>query len=255
MKFYCISHKPPQFKPPTPYCMVSPLHHSSEHIIIPDDYFGDNFHGYFLSEYCQLFGLATHLSKIVDAEPIYIFQYRKFISIKNYHRMSQNISYATPCSSTLAPHLFPTLSDLTGIKDKFILGPLLHVGRIEEQYAKYHIAEDFHRFLISLEKVDGFDSLKIEKFANCPLLIPAPSLGLTNKKIFIKHMKTLKSAWSFFSENFLIPREGYQRRVGGFLLERLHSFLICLEIFENHYDYSTGKHIVISESSIIKPTM
>jgi hypothetical protein len=33
--------------------------------------------------------------------------------------------------------------------------------------------------------------------------------------------------WTEFSTHYHVKRDGYQRRVAGYLLERLHSVLLC----------------------------
>jgi len=45
--------------------------------------------------------------------------------------------------------------------------------------------------------------------------------------LFLQHMQVLRAAWSAYAEGAHVPREGYQMRVGGYLLERLHSHLLC----------------------------
>ena len=87
------------------------------------------------------------------------------------------------------------------------------------------------------------------------MLIPAPSLGVTRVDIFLKHMNLLTLAWKHFSNHFSIFRDGYQRRLGGFLLERLHSFLIYEEInVKQNFVAFQGSQIVISDSLIIEQT-
>ena len=78
--------------------------------------------------------------------------------------------------------------------------------------------------------------------------MPAPSLGVFRVDIFLKHMEVLKMVWTHFAEHFLVPRDGYQRRVGGFLLERLHSFLICEEVINKIYNVFHGNQVVVSDS-------
>jgi hypothetical protein len=88
------------------------------------------------------------------------------------------------------------------------------------------------------------------------MLIPAPSLGVTRADIFLKHMAILKLAWEHFSNHFSISRDGYQRRLGGFLLERLHSFLLYEDInIQKNYSVFQGHQITISDSLIIQKTI
>ena len=82
--------------------------------------------------------------------------------------------------------------------------------------------------------------------------MPAPSLGVFRVDIFLKHMEVLKMVWTHFAEHFLVPRDGYQRRVGGFLLERLHSFLISEDVSNKIYSVVHGNRVVVSDSLEIK---
>jgi hypothetical protein len=38
--------------------------------------------------------------------------------------------------------------------------------------------------------------------------------------------------WKEFSTHYHVRRDGYQRRVAGYLLERLHSVLLCKWLME-----------------------
>ena len=40
-------------------------------------------------------------------------------------------------------------------------------------------------------------------------------------------MNILKETWAEFSDHYFFKRDGYQRRVAGYLMERLHSVLLC----------------------------
>jgi hypothetical protein len=67
--------------------------------------------------------------------------------------------------------------------------------------------------------------------------------------IFHEHMKILQEAWLLFAKKFYVPRLGYQRRVGGFLLERLHSFLLYEIFFPNiKMPVVEANQIIVSDS-------
>jgi hypothetical protein len=43
----------------------------------------------------------------------------------------------------------------------------------------------------------------------------------------VQHMRVLRAAWQAYARHARVRREGYQMRVSGYLLERLHSHLLC----------------------------
>jgi hypothetical protein len=152
--------------------------------------------------------------------------------------------------------LFPTKDEFSSLGEALLLGPAIKMRSIAHQYASHHLVEDFSKFILSLNSLNGFNEKRCENFINCEILLPAPSLGVTRVDIFLKHMAILKLTWEHFSNHFSISRDGYQRRVGGFLLERLHSFLLYEEInFLKNYAAFQGNQIVISDSLFIKPTI
>ena len=106
--------------------------------------------------------------------------------------------------------------------------------------------------MISLYFAGGFDEQRCKNFINYQILLPAPSLGVFRVDIFLKHMEVLKVVWAHFAEHFFVARDGDQRRVGGFLLERLHSFLICEEASNKIYNVVHGNRVVVSDSLVIK---
>lgn len=255
MKFYCVSHKPPTFQTVEKFTLCSSRDHGYENqITIPDDFYGEKFHGDILSEYTQLFGLADYLNKNENQdERIYIFQYRKFITIKSARQVSSNVPYLHAYSPIEAPIYFPavvSLSELPGL----LIGPVVKFKSVAHQYAKTHLIEDYCKFMCSLSFSDEFNVERCGNFADCKFLIPAPSLGITQVGLFISQMNTLRRIWSHFYKFFYNQRHGYQRRVGGFLLERLHSFLVIEEINKNIHKYSVGKQIVVSNSLHISPS-
>jgi hypothetical protein len=46
-------------------------------------------------------------------------------------------------------------------------------------------------------------------------------------------MDILKRVWNIYALNYQIRRDGYQRRASGYLLERLHSYLLCKWLMDN----------------------
>ena len=250
MKYYCIGHKLPTFIVSESYIHVSPnVYPELNQLIVPDDLYGEQFHGRILSEYTQLFGLAEYLKDAPRDEKFYIFQYRKFISLRQPTTLSANLPHAYACSSTESALFFPSQNELSRLGDELLLGKIIgNIGSIAEFYAANHDVNDFSAFMISLYSAVGFNEQRCKNFINYQILLPAPSLGVFKVDIFLKHMEVLKMVWTHFAEHFFVARNGYQRRVGGFLLERLHSFLICEEVINKIYNVAHGNQIVVSDS-------
>lgn len=257
MNLYCVGHRAPIFTINTSYKLVSPFSCPNiDQLIIPDDALGEFFHGKILSEYIQLFGLAEFLKNNPKNEKFYIFQYRKFISFNQSPQISANQNYSYVSSPTDATTLFPTPDELHSLEGRLLLGPALKIRSIAHHYATFHLTEDFTKFILSVSTLSDFNSKLCKEFIDCELLFPAPSLGVTQVDLFLKHMSILKSAWEHFSNNFYKNRDGYQRRVGGFLLERLHSFLIFQDIHVyGNYKATQGFQIVINNSPLIAQTV
>ena len=254
MKYFCIGHKPPTFLPSESYIHVSPnVYPELNQLIVPDDLYGEKFHGHILSEYTQLFGLAEFLKDALPDEKFYIFQYRKFISLRQPATLSTNMVYAYACNSTESALLFPQEDELLGLMSDVLVGAgMTNIGTINENYGRCHNINDFSAFIASISSVGGFDKQFCKRFINYPILLPAPSLGVFRVDIFLKHMEALKTVWAHFAEHFFVPRNGYQRRVGGFLLERLHSFLISEDVNNKIYNVVHANHVVVSDSLEIK---
>ena len=257
MKYYCIGHKVPIFSPDSPYTHVSPVVcQEINQLIIPENLYGEKFHGSVLSEYTQLFGLAEFLKDSSGSEKLYIFQYRKFISFRPGIKRSKNQPYSFACSPEEGGTLFPSKVELSKLGEALLTGQAIKIRSIAHQYSEAHLVEDFSRFILSLYSLNGFDEKRCENFINCEMLIPAPSLGVTRADIFLKHMAILKLAWEHFSNHFSISRDGYQRRLGGFLLVRLHSYLLYEEInIKKNYSVFQGHRITIADSLIIQKTI
>lgn len=253
----CVSHRPPVFAPNLPFKLVVPEDvGAADQLIAPDDWRGDRFHGRILAEYAQLFYLAEQLSQgYGDITHLYIFQYRKFVSEKLGGTVATNMSYARTVSAQQAGELVSSIEFLLQPEIDFMISPILDLQQsVAAQYAAHHQAEDFSAFVLALRKHKFFDDGECCKFINCASLIPAPSLGLVPILHFLETMRVLAEVWELFSSHFLVERSGYQRRVGGFLLERLHSYLL-LQSLPDDDSAACGQQYVVSDSSIVRPTI
>lgn len=250
MRLICIGHKEPAFSPRLPYHFISP-HKIEGHrsIIIPDDYLGDAFNGRILSEYTQLFVLAQQLETEKTDESIYLFQYRKFLSAREPSQRSTNFGWAFAAKADEANAVFPTAAEIEALSRVTLIGPALDNWSMAHQYFLSHMPRDLICFTLALSLLDDFNKERLDRFASCPVLFPAPALGVYHPEMFVRHMRILKRAWQAFYENYYVERAGAQRRVGGFLLERLHSFLIYEEVTSPHRGkILTGHQVIVSDS-------
>ena len=256
MQLLCIGHKAPAFSPHAPFHFITP--HAIEgypSIVIPDDYLGEVYNGRILSEYTQLFVLADKVEMERSSEPLYLFQYRKFLAAREPQHRSTNFTYAFSCKPDEAESIFPTLEELRALAEVTLVGPMMHIG-LFNQYFLNHNPRDIICFAVSLAGLVDFDSKRIDKFVTCPVLIPSPALGVYHPEMFVRHMRILKRAWQSYHENYYVERHGFQRRVGGFLLERLHSFLVYEEMAKpNRGTILTGHQVIVSDSLQIGNTV
>lgn len=255
-KFYCIGHKEPAFAPRCDYLHISSNRFDHlKQMIVPDDAFGEKNHGSILSEYTQLMALYDVLRESDPEEYFYMFQYRKFVSPKPGHRQSPNMPYAFSCRANEADALFPSSDDLASLHGLLMTTPPLPIQSMAYNYSAFHLAEDFAAFMISLRSTGFFDDRRCMQFINCNILYPSSSLGLHKTGIFLRHMEIMMAAWTHFAENFHVRRDGFQRRSGGFLLERLQGFLLYEELMTNKVPRAEHNHlIVVSETLAVQPT-
>jgi len=254
-----MGHRAPLFKVPAPYIMCSDrdiLSSDYERLLVfTGDHCGTPNAGSILSEYEQLFGLASFLESHPRDEYIYLFQYRKFLSLRQPATRSVNQGYAFVATPTVAPSLFPLHSEFSKIHGGSVLiGPGIQVFSLADNYSKCHHVEDFVAFTLSLALGAGFDERRLRSFIDCKVLLPVPSLGVTTVGFFRDTVQVLKAAWQHFARGYLRPRNGYQRRVGGFLLERLHSFLLYEYVTSGRVIVASGSQVVVSDTPLISLT-
>lgn len=258
LQAFCIGHKPPVFEPPAPFTMVCPAALGLlDEIVIADDLFGQAFHGSILSEYTQLFGLAERLKGLPRRpDALYLFQYRKLVSRQAGSRLSSNMPYAYASNPEDAAHLYRSGPCSESLATRLLTGPALrHQRTIAFEYSSSHLVEDFAAFAAACSMSGALDPPGISRFINCNVLIPSPSLGQIPTPLFLEVMDTLRLVWTVFARHFLKARDGYQRRVGGFLLERLHSFLLVEHVRARGVTTRiAGNLIVVSESHVIGRT-
>jgi len=254
----CLAHKDPNFSPPIDFLMITTgCSRYSNAIAISDDELGEGFAGRSLSEYLQLFYLIQNPWGLDQCDNfINFFQYRKFLSVYPGLTNSVNMPYAKVVSGRLAADTF--IKDKIGLSPKqgdLFCGPILSGFRsVAEAYSKYHLVEDYCLFCASLKEVEGFTGARIKSFVYEKFFIPSPTVSIISKDDIIDIAITLHSAWNVFKHNYFVDRSGYQRRVGGFLLERLHSFLVIERARVGKINLRPLQLAVVSESDTVVPT-
>lgn len=229
LKAYCIGHTQPIFDPPINYQMLCP--HSlgiPGEIVIDDNRFGPMIDGTSLAEYSQLFGLYELLSTgDIVADDLFLFQYRKFLS-PNSGGAASTASWVKVVGAEEGIKLFPTLEQLESLSSRVLVGSLLDLTEsISMNYARVHVIDDLIMFSAACARNKYLSAADIKSFATFRGLIPSPALCFIKTELFIEIMKILKETWDEYYHEYNIKREGYQRRVAGYLLERLHSHLLC----------------------------
>jgi hypothetical protein len=228
LRAFCIGHVPPVFTPALPFDMLCPhpLGLPNERVLA-DDRFGPQADGAALAEYSQLFGLQALLEAgDVVADRLYLFQYRKFLGFR-HGGVPANAPWARIASPHEAATLCPGIDELQAAPHAAVVGALQPMGTsLAQNYALVHVADDFAMFTAALQAC-GYTPAQIRAFCSFQGLVPSPALCLVDTPVFLRLMTELQRVWRHFAQHYGVQREGYQRRVAGYLLERLHSQLLC----------------------------
>jgi hypothetical protein len=227
---YCIGHTPPVFTPPVPFTMLCPkaLGTASE-IVIDDHRFGEHIDGSSLAEYSQLFVLAKMIEAgDIAVDKLFLFQYRKFLSPLPDAGVPANAPWTRVLRTGNAAAAFPSLGTLQELPSRLIVGSLQDLGNsISGNYALAHVIEDLVMFSAACATTGQVSQADVRSLATLHGIIPSPALCYTDAALFVRTMGILEAVWNEFSTHYHVKREGYQRRVAGYLLERLHSVLLC----------------------------
>lgn len=232
IKLICIGHKLPDFQPPLDYLMLCPesLNLSNE-IVIRDDRFGLNYDGASLAEYSQLFGLLELIkSGDFNADGLFLFQYRKFLSPRpgGYQSVAPWVKVLSPKNAEI---MFPDMEHFDQFSCDLIIGSIFNFGEsISDNYSKSHVTEDLVTFAAACADSDIIPPSYIKLLASMHGIIPSPALCYISVNNFLELMEPLKKVCNIFMQHYHVKRTGYQSRSAGYLLERLHSLLICQKI-------------------------
>ena len=124
-----------------------------------------------------------------------------------------------------------------------------------EQYGAVHVLVDFVNFSKFLFETGVLDSSQVASFLTGTTLIPSSSIGTFQSSTLRQILMTLRDASNFLKSDYFVPREGYQRRVLGYLLERLNSHLILTRIQSGLSESNFGYHTILSRGPSIKVTV
>ncbi len=235
LKAYCVGHTLPLFAPPVSFEMLCPSSLGiSNELVIEDNRYGSMVDGASLAEYSQLFGLYDRLlSGDIVADDLFLFQYRKFVS-PNFGGAASISPWIRVLTSEAAPSIFPSTAQLEELDLRLAVGSIFDFGEsISGNYARVHEIEDLVLFAAACAETDVLNQQDIKSFATIRGIIPSPAVCYVQTDLFVKIIGILRKVWDCFYPHYHTNRSGYQRRVAGYLLERLHSFLLCKWLMDN----------------------
>ena len=255
-KAYCVGHTLPLFTPGIPYEMLCPASLGiPNEVVIDDARFGSTVDGGSLAEYSQLFGLAPkiHAGDVV-ADRLFLFQYRKFISTTQGGAESV-WPWIRVLDSNNATPVFPSLDQLRAFTGRLAVGSIFDFGEsIAANYSRVHVGDDFSLFIAACAQSDFLSKENIKSFVTLRGIIPSPAVCYVDVDLFLRVIEILEDVWRIYTENYAIPRQGYQRRVSGYLLERLHSFLLCKWLMDgSEPDIQVWQRYVVTCPGILGP--
>jgi len=229
IKKICIGHKPPDFCIPEDTIIACPFSLGlNNEIVISDERFGINKFGSSLAEYSQLFGLMDMIgSGDIVADQVYLFQYRKFITPVNvvYNSVASWVKVLSP---KMAEGAFPSDEMLYSKLGSIVLGDLLDFGEsIQDNYKRNHVGDDFSNFIAACARSELVLSTDLDLMNSMRGIIPSPALSFIPVEVLFSLIDVLKSVAFIFGDQYYVERRGYQSRSTGYLLERLHSVLLC----------------------------
>ncbi|WP_028203331.1 hypothetical protein [Paraburkholderia nodosa] len=218
--------------------------------IVPDELYGE--HGHALSEYAQLFWLFRSLDSIASGyEYLNIFQYRRFISPTPVNApKASNLPWASVVQEVELGN-YAYCFERQRANSCFNTPITLGAAGVIAQYHGAHVLEDFLSFTQYMMDEKLFDSSDALKFISQQHFVPSCSIGLYHVDLFRSIFAVLECASKFMNSPRFVARDGYQRRSVGFLLERLHSYLI-VEHFRNAGVF--GHNMLISDSAVATHT-
>jgi hypothetical protein len=256
-----VGHKPPSFPLGEGHLFIGSTcpPGGGTAITVDDESLGACYSGKVIAEYFQLFYFFLNAGRPeCEADFYYIYQYRKFLSRTPGDQRAKGMPYlyAARPDDVASRNIADAELERYSSENKELIGPILSVGTLASNYSKYHVVEDFVAFSVALRESALFTPAEVNEFINYPYLIPSPSVGFFLMKDLIVDLKNLAVIWQLFHSQYYKVRSGYQRRVGGFLLERLHSFMIMKRALNSQMKNIEMCHqYVVTEDGFAKPTI
>lgn len=232
MLHVCISHAPLRFSPAVPFEFVSPVPLDGLDITLIDDgALGPRYNGRVLSEYLQLFVLAERWRNL--DEMIHLFQYRRFLTPIRPANTETRITGGAKVDRHTVPNYVPSFARLEAVT-------LLTIGTIlkrpmAEQFAAHHNISDLMNLALSMVQSGQLSEEDARQFLVSKIMLPSPSIGIYPAAMLVEHLDIMRGVWEHFVDHYYQPRTGYQRRIGGFLMERLQGYLVLRHI-DRHRD-------------------
>ncbi len=253
----CLSHVPPPqaFNQHVDILMSPNLLTGAQTVIYTPDYLFDP-HGDTLSEYAQLLWLSENFSNVcANHEFVRIFHYRRFTSLKNRSlgKVSLNLPWARVVSNNDLEHFE---SDFTRHSTHEIYNSLTSIpSGVLGQYSDNHLLTDYLDFTRFLIETQIMTTSQAVNFLRTDRFIPSCNIGIFESSKLRVVLNILAAAAEFRKSEIFKRHLGSQRRSMGFLLERLHSFLL-LQILEiDGSSIALGQNFVIADDSTIKATI
>lgn len=251
LKSYCVGHTLPLFAPSVPFEMLCPTSLGiANEVVIDDNRFGYAADGSNLAEYSQLFGLYDLLlSGEVVADDLFLFQYRKFLSPTPGGGAESVAPWIRVLTPVQAHATFPSLEQLDAFRSRLAVGSLFAFGEsLSSNYARVHVIDDFVLFALACSDSGALTKAEIKAFVSIQGMLPSPALCFIQADLYVRVIRILKTVWEQYGQNYQVVRNDYQRRVAGYLLERLHSFLFFNWLMDNSEpDISIWQRYVVSD--------
>jgi len=253
-----IGHKRPEFDlwPEHKFATFNPIAQNDFKLIedlelkelLPDNLIG---------EYYFLFLIRRQIENQTSLKAITLSQYRRFTTIQSIGQPSANQPYAKLISKNQAANanigkLIVAKKDGWLVSSSYATSP-----NVSYQYSRSHILRDWFRFLADSFDAGLLNQTEITESAFMNILIPAPSNGVFPFRYLVEHLIKLEACARAFINGGYKPRDAYQRRVIGFCLERLHSYLLLASLskLKINFKEAAGQQVVISENESVKPTI
>ncbi len=237
--------------------MVSPVYlkNTTRLAIVPDSAYGQ--HGSALSEYAQLIWLRRNLDRILDGHThIRVFHYRRFVAQKSrgVGIKSTNQPWATTISEEQIWEFESDFSRTSPDSELLNTKVTFSAGMIG-QYAHAHVLEDLLSFSIFLCRSKILSDVEMVDMLRTPSIIPACNIAVLTVENFKAVYDQIVAAASFLVSGDFVSRTGYQRRNLGFLLERLHSYILQTLFDDGKIQGLFGFNYILSESEHVSVTV